>query len=64
VYLAGSKLLEVYPIGPLLGVAFNLTLMSYDGDLDMALNIDTAAVAEPTLLTTCLDRSFRSLAAA
>ena len=56
VYIAGAQLLEVYPIGPLGGVAFNLTLMSYLGSLDMALNIDTAAVAEPALLARCLDR--------
>lgn len=62
VFICGAQLLEVYPIGPLLGVAFNLTLMSYVGSLDMALNIDTAAVAEPALLSDCLQRSFRALA--
>ena len=34
-------------MGPLAGVAFNLTLLSYNGSLDMGLNIDAAAVAEP-----------------
>ena len=62
VYISGAQLVEIYPIGPLGGVAFNLTLMSYLGSLDMALNIDTAAVAEPELLTACLDRSFDRLA--
>lgn len=62
VYICGAQLLEVYPIGPLLGVAFNLTLMSYSGSLDMALNIDTAAISEPELLANCLQRSFRALA--
>ena len=61
VYICGAQLLEIYPIGPLGGVAFNLTLMSYLGSLDMALNIDTAAVAEPELLATCLSRSFDRL---
>jgi WS/DGAT/MGAT family acyltransferase len=61
VYIAGAQMLEIYPIGPLGGVAFNLTLMSYYGSLDMALNIDTAAVTSPELLTTCLDRSFKRL---
>lgn len=63
-YIAGAQLLEVYPIGPLLGVAFNLTLMSYLGSLDMAINIDRAAVAEPKRLTRCLQRAFRELARA
>ena len=57
VYICGAQLMEIYPIGPLGGVAFNLTLMSYLGSLDMALNIDTAAVTEPELLTSCLERS-------
>ncbi len=64
VYISGAQLTEIYPIGPLGGVAFNLTLMSYLGSLDMALNIDTAAVAEPELLTSCLERSFDRLAKA
>lgn len=63
VFIAGAQFLEVYPIGPLGGVAFNLTLMSYLGSLDMALNIDTAAVEDPELLADCLQRSFASLAA-
>lgn len=61
VYICGAQLLEIYPIGPLGGVAFNLTLMSYLGSLDMALNIDTAAVTEPELLRECLERSFDRL---
>lgn len=61
-YLAGAQLLEVYPIGPLAGVAFNLTLMSYLGSLDMALHIDTAAVTEPELLSECLGDAFSRLA--
>ncbi len=61
-YIAGAQLLEIYPIGPLGGVAFNLTLMSYLGSLDMALNIDTAAVSDPELLGRCLERSFKALA--
>jgi diacylglycerol O-acyltransferase / wax synthase len=62
VYIAGAQLVEIYPIGPLGGVAFNLTLMSYLGSLDMALNIDTDAVTEPELLVSCLDRAFKRLA--
>jgi diacylglycerol O-acyltransferase len=62
VYVSGAQLLEIYPIGPLLGVAFNLTLMSYLGSLDMALHIDTAAVQDPGLLVECLDDAFVRLA--
>ncbi len=60
-FMAGAQLLEIYPVGPLVGVAFNLTLMSYAGSLDMGLHIDSAAVTEPELLTSCLDDAFKRL---
>ena len=63
-YLAGAELLEHYPVGPLGGVAFNLTLLSYVGSLDMCLNIDTAAVAEPARLAKGLGRAFDEMVAA
>jgi diacylglycerol O-acyltransferase / wax synthase len=63
-YVAGAQLLENYPVGPLGGVAYNLTLLSYLGSLDMGINIDAAAVAEPERLARCLKRSFRDLIAA
>lgn len=57
-YVAGAKVVQNHPVGPLLGVAFNLTLLSYDGSLDMGVNIDTAAVSDPELLRTCLEQAF------
>jgi diacylglycerol O-acyltransferase / wax synthase len=60
-YVAGAELLENYPVGPLAGVAFNLTLLSYNHSLDMGVNIDRAAVAEPELLRRCLERAFKDL---
>jgi diacylglycerol O-acyltransferase / wax synthase len=61
VYVAGAQMLRNHPVGPLGGVAFNLTLLSHVGSLDMGVNIDTAAVSDPDLLRSCLDRSFRDL---
>lgn len=49
-YIAGAKMLANYPVGPLAGVAFNATLMSYLGSLDVGLNIDEAAITEPEIL--------------
>jgi WS/DGAT/MGAT family acyltransferase len=63
VYIAGARLLENYPLGPLVGVAFNLTLLSYDGSLDMGVHLDAAAVAEPELLIKHLDGAFADLVA-
>ena len=61
VYVAGAEILGNYPIGPLLGVAFNATLMSYNGKLDIGLNCDTAAVTDTELLRDCLRDAFRDL---
>jgi diacylglycerol O-acyltransferase len=61
VYISGAQLLENYPLGPLAGVAFNLTLLSYLGSLDMGVNIDAAAVAEPERLAGALKRAFKEL---
>ena len=60
-YVAGAQILENYPVGPLGGVAFNLTLLSYDHSLDMGINVDAAAVAEPELLRRCMERAFNDL---
>jgi diacylglycerol O-acyltransferase / wax synthase len=64
VYVAGAKLLENYPMGPLAGVAFNLTLLSYNGSLDMGINVDAAAVDQPALLARHLEAAFAELATA
>jgi WS/DGAT/MGAT family acyltransferase len=61
VFVAGAQLLENYPVGPLAGVAYNLTLLSYSNSLDMGVNIDTAAVTDPELLSRCLGDSFKAL---
>jgi diacylglycerol O-acyltransferase / wax synthase len=63
-YVAGAQMLENYPIGPLGGVAFNLTLLSYNHSLDMGINIDTAAVSDPALLQRCLSAAFDDLLSA
>lgn len=61
VFVAGAQMLRNHPVGPLGGVAFNLTLLSHVGSLDMGVNIDSAAVGDPDLLQTCLTRSFRDV---
>ncbi len=60
-YLAGSRVEANYPIGPTGGTAFNLTLLSYAGSLDMGLNIDAAAVAYPGMLRNLMVESFEDL---
>ena len=60
-FVAGAQILANYPIGPLAGVAFNLTLVSYLGSLDMGMNVDAAAVEDPPLLRACMEDAFTEL---
>jgi WS/DGAT/MGAT family acyltransferase len=60
-YIGGAMVLGNYPVGPLGGVAFNLTMLSYNHNLDMGLNVDTAAVTDPELLRKCVEDSMREL---
>lgn len=57
-FIAGARIEGTYPIGPLAGSAFNLTLMSYRGVLNMGLHVDTGMVSDPLILRTCLDEAF------
>lgn len=64
VYVAGSAIVNNFPLGPLGGVAFNLTLLSHVGSLDMGLNMDAGAVTHPEVLRDSLTDAFASLVAA
>ena len=48
-------------MGPTAGTAFNLTVLSSGGWLDMGLNIDVAAVDDPELLRLCLEDAYAEL---
>jgi hypothetical protein len=60
-FVAGAALRATYPIGPLAGSAFNLTLMSYHGSLDMGLHVDLAAIPDPAELRALLEACFQEL---
>lgn len=64
VYLAGARVTATYPVGPVAGTAFNITLMSYAGQLFLGLHLDPMAVADPDLLVRCLEEAFAQLLAA
>jgi diacylglycerol O-acyltransferase len=61
VYIAGAKTLGNYPVGPLAGVAFNATMISYNGNLDIGINFDAAAVEHPARMAELLGDSFTAL---
>ncbi|MBA3302739.1 MAG: wax ester/triacylglycerol synthase family O-acyltransferase [Acidimicrobiia bacterium] len=60
-YIAGAHVLANYPLGPMAGTAFNLTTLSYRGQLDMGCLMDPAAVQDTTLMRTCLVESYEEL---
>jgi diacylglycerol O-acyltransferase / wax synthase len=61
VFIAGAKLLQNHPFGPLAGAAFNVTLLSYDGFLDMGINIDSGAIEEPEALRDLIEGAFEEM---
>ncbi len=63
-FIAGALIEATYPLGPLGSTAFNLTMMSYRGDLNMGLHMDTGAIREPDLLRKCLEEAYADLIAA
>ncbi|MHB1912132.1 MAG: wax ester/triacylglycerol synthase domain-containing protein [Acidimicrobiales bacterium] len=60
-FVGGAAVLANYPMGPTAGVAFNTTVLSYMSRLDLGLDVDVAAVADPPLLRTCIEESFQEL---
>jgi diacylglycerol O-acyltransferase len=64
VYVAGGKVLATYPMGPVAGTAWNITMMSYAGTLFMGVHVDPAAVADTELLIRSLRDGFADLIAA
>jgi len=60
-FVAGALMEANYPMGPLAGAAFNITTMSFRGNLNMGVVIDTTAVGEPERLLQCLKAAYRDL---
>lgn len=61
VWLAGRRVTAVYPVGPVAGTAFNVTLMSNLDRLHLGFNIDPVAVTDPPLLRRCVADGFAAL---
>lgn len=61
VYVAGAKVVAMYTLGPVAGTAFNLTTLSYDGELQMGLHVDPVAVEAPADLRDCIAHAYEEL---
>ncbi|MGI9601922.1 MAG: wax ester/triacylglycerol synthase domain-containing protein [Acidimicrobiales bacterium] len=62
-YVAGARVEANYPIGPLMGASWNLTLMSYCDSLDMGLHVDRGAVHDSRALMRAIAHAFDELLA-
>ncbi len=60
-YIAGGRVVANHPLGPMAGTAFNLTTLSYKGQLDMGCLVDPVAVDDPALLRRCLVEAYDEL---
>lgn len=61
IYAAGAHITHMYPVGPLAGTAFNLTAMSYSGNLHFGVFIDPRAVEDPASLRDHLVNAYDEL---
>ncbi len=65
IYLGGAKAERLYPMGPVVeGTGVNLTVMSYDGHIDVGLLAAAVLVPDPWVVTRRLPRALDALAAA
>ena len=63
-FIGGAPIIANYPFGPTGATAFNATLLSYRGSMDIGLNIDGAAIDDPELLRQCVVDAIDELVAA
>jgi diacylglycerol O-acyltransferase / wax synthase len=62
-YLAGAKILGLYPFGPLMGTAANCTLVGYEDKAFVAINADAAAIPDLDMLAGCIREGFDAVIA-
>jgi len=62
-YIAGALMTGNFPLGPIAGTAWNLTTMSYRGQLELGLHVDRGAVGDAAALRDDIADSFAELIA-
>ncbi|MGZ8765689.1 MAG: wax ester/triacylglycerol synthase domain-containing protein [Acidimicrobiia bacterium] len=61
IYVGRARVLGLYPFGPTIGAALNVTLLSYCGTCNVGVNTDTGAVPDPDALVECLREGFEEI---
>ena len=60
-YIGGSRIEATYPLGPVGGTAFNASMLSYAGTINLGIHIDRGAVNDPDVLTGYISDEFTQL---
>lgn len=60
-FIAGARIEANYPLGPVAGTAFNATMVSGPGSLDIGVNSDSGAVEDPAALRDAIAAGFDEL---
>ncbi|MDH4279733.1 MAG: WS/DGAT domain-containing protein [Acidimicrobiia bacterium] len=63
-WFAGQELENMFPVGPVTGTAFNITMLSYNDICQFGIHMDPAAVTDRELLVKSIGLSFRELGVA
>jgi hypothetical protein len=58
IYMAGAEIERFWALGPPMGAAVNVSLISHAGTACIGVNMDPAAVRDPNLFLTCLRAGF------
>ncbi|HUS60820.1 MAG TPA: wax ester/triacylglycerol synthase family O-acyltransferase [Acidimicrobiales bacterium] len=61
IYIAGAHVEANHPMGPTGGTACNVTTLSYKNNLDIGINVDTAAIPDANVFKECIQQSFAAL---
>jgi diacylglycerol O-acyltransferase / wax synthase len=62
-YLAGAKVLSIFPFGPTIGTAANITLVGYRHKALVGINVDAAAVPDLGAFVACIREGFDAVIA-
>lgn len=60
-FMDGVPVTAVFPFGPLAGAAVNVTLLSYQNELNIGVNVDPAAVPDGDVFMECLRVAYDEL---
>ncbi|QGG94784.1 wax ester/triacylglycerol synthase domain-containing protein [Actinomarinicola tropica] len=63
-YVAGARIISTHALGPLVGTPVNVTMMTYDGRVDLGIHVDAGVVTAPELLRDAVVGALQEVSAA